>query len=96
MMTERKPTHPGVVFREDVMEPCGLSVTDTAALLHVSRKALSEVLNGHSALSAEMALRWAKFTETTVESWYQMQVNLDLWHARQNSNADMVEVYRAS
>jgi len=84
VMIERKPTHPGVVFREDVLEPLGLSVTDAAEKLHVSRKALSEVLNERTSLSPEMALKWAKFTETSPESWYQMQVNLDLWEASNN------------
>ena len=84
MLIERKPTHPGVVFREDVLEPLGLSVTDAAVKLQVSRKALSEVLNERTALSPEMASKWAKFTETSVASWYQMQVNLDLWEASNN------------
>ena len=88
MTNKRKPTHPGVLFREAVLLPLGLSVTDAAEKLHVSRKTLSEVLNERSALSAEMALKWAKFTDTTPESWYQMQVNLSLWEAQQSCNVD--------
>lgn len=91
MMKLRKPTHPGVVFREDVLDPLNISVTEAADRLNVSRKALSEVLNERSALSPEMALKWAAFTNTTPESWYQMQVKLFMWEVRHSHAADMVK-----
>ena len=53
----RKPTHPGAVFREDIMKPLNLSVTEAAKLLGVSRKALSEFINEKASLSPQMALR---------------------------------------
>ena len=83
-MNTRKPTHPGSVFNEDVLVPLGITVTDAAGLLGVSRKALSEFVNEKSALSPEMALRIAKATGTTPESWLSMQLKLTLWEARQN------------
>ncbi|MBQ4464069.1 MAG: HigA family addiction module antidote protein, partial [Eubacterium sp.] len=55
----RRPTHPGTVFLEDVMKPLGLTVTDTASMLGVSRKTLSEFVNEKTSLSPEMALRIA-------------------------------------
>ena len=58
----RKPTHPGAIFREDVMTPLNLTVTDAAYMLGVSRKALSEFINEKAALSPEMALRISKAT----------------------------------
>ena len=61
----RKPTHPGTVFFEDVMKPLNLSVTDTARMLGVSRKTLSEFINEKSSLSPEMALRISKATNTS-------------------------------
>lgn len=83
-MTKRKPTHPGNIFLEDVMKPLNLSVTKAASLLGVSRKALSEFVNEKSSLSPEMALRIAKATGTSAESWMNMQQKLTLWLAYQN------------
>ena len=80
----RKPTHPGTVLLEDVMKPLNLSVTETAKLLGVSRKALSEFINEKSSLSPEMAIRIAKATNTSAESWMNMQQKLTLWSAYQN------------
>ncbi|MBT4525272.1 MAG: HigA family addiction module antidote protein [Deltaproteobacteria bacterium] len=81
MLTERKPTHPGEVFREDVIKPLKLTVTDAAKYLGVTRKTLSEFLNCKSSLSPEMAIRISKATNTTPESWLYMQAKLDLWKA---------------
>ncbi len=69
----RKPTHPGTVFLEDVMKPLNLSVTRTAQLLGVSRKALSEFINEKTSLSPDMALRISITTGTSAESWMNMQ-----------------------
>lgn len=72
----RKPTHPGTVFLEDVMKPLNLTVTDAARMLGVSRKALSEFVNEKASLSPEMALRISKATNTSAESWMNMQQKL--------------------
>lgn len=77
----REPTHPGKVFYEDVMKPLNLSVTKTAALLGVSRKALSDFINEKISLSPDMALRISIATRTTAESWMNMQKKLFLWNA---------------
>ena len=78
----RKPTHPGTVFLEDVMKPLNLTVTEAARMLGVSRKALSEFVNEKASLSPEMAIRISKATNTSVESWMNMQQKLTLWNAR--------------
>ena len=88
--TTRKPTHPGLVFYEDVMKPLNLSVTKTAQMLGVSRKALSEFINEKSSLSPEMALRISIATGTTAESWMNMQQRLTLWLAAQDAPSDVV------
>ncbi len=80
-----KPTHPGIVLLEDVIKPLNLTITDAAESLGVSRKALSELVNGHSRLSPEMALRIAKATNTSPESWYGLQAKLDIWEVVNNS-----------
>jgi addiction module HigA family antidote len=79
MLTKRKPVHPGNLFKEEVLIPLGLTVTQAAAGLGVSRKVLSEFLNGHSSLSPEMAIRIGMATKTSPESWLNMQTKLDLW-----------------
>ncbi len=94
----RKPTHPGTVFYEDVMKPLNLSVTKTAELLGVSRKALSEFINEKSSLSPDMALRISIATGTSAESWMNMQQKLTLWIAEQNAPSNVVpfSCYKAS
>jgi len=79
------PPHPGEVLRELCLEPLGISVTDTAEALGVSRKTLSSILNGRSGISPEMAIRLAKAFDTSPESWLNQQVQYDLWKAEQNS-----------
>jgi addiction module HigA family antidote len=86
----RKPTHPGAVFREDVMKPLNLSVTETARMLGVSRKALSEFINEKSALSPDMAIRISKATNTSVESWMDMQQKLTIWNAYKNEPKNVI------
>ena len=90
-MTTRKPTHPGEVLREDVIKPPGLTVTQASKDLGVSRKTLSELLNQRAALSPEMALRIAKATNTSLESWLNMQTKLDLWNALQHKPENVLE-----
>jgi addiction module HigA family antidote len=79
----RKPVHPGKVFLEDVLVPLGLTVTDAARRMNITRKALSELVNEKSACSPQMALRIALVTNTSAESWLAMQIKLDLWKASQ-------------
>ena len=86
----RKPTHPGTVFLEDVMKPLNLSVTKTAQILGVSRKALSEFINEKSSLSPDMALRISIATGTSAESWMNMQQKLTLWLAEQDAPTNVV------
>jgi len=80
-MRMHNPPHPGEVIRELCLEPTGISVTDAAEALGVSRKTLSEILNGHSGVSPEMAIRLSLAFDTTAESWLSMQMEYDLWKA---------------
>lgn len=77
------PPHPGEVIRELCLAPLGVSVTGAAKALGVSRKALSELLNGHTGVSPEMALRLSIAFDTTPESWLTQQMQFDLWQASQ-------------
>ena len=84
-MRMHNPPHPGEVLRELCLEPLGITVTDAAKALGVARKTLSSILNGHSGISPEMALRLAKAFDTSPESWLNQQVQYDLWEAEQHS-----------
>ena len=83
--------HPGEFIREVCLEPLNLTVTEAANKLGVSRKALSELLNGKVGISTEMALRLAKAFNTTPESWLTQQMNYDLWKVGKNKNLLLVE-----
>ncbi len=76
---KRKPTHPGEVLREDVLQALEMSQTEFAKRLGVSRLSVSELLLEKRALSPDMAVRIGKLTNTTPESWLRMQAALDLW-----------------
>lgn len=75
------PPHPGEVLRELCLKPLGLTVTQAAKALGVSRKTLSGILNGRSGISPEMAVRLSLAFGTSAESWMNQQVQHDLWHA---------------
>jgi len=75
------PPHPGEVLQDTVLAEGGLSVTEFARKLGVSRVALSRVINGRAAVSADMALRLAAALGGSAESWLAMQAAYDLWHA---------------
>lgn len=79
------PPHPGEIIRELCLEPLGLSVTEAANGLGVSRKTLSSILNGHAGISPEMAIRLSKAFNTTPESWLNQQAQYDLWLAQKES-----------
>ena len=81
-MRMHNPPHPGEVIRELCLVPLGLSVTGAAKALGVSRKSLSELLNGRSGVSPEMAIRLSIAFKTTAESWLSQQMQYDLWKAR--------------
>jgi addiction module HigA family antidote len=79
MARMHNPPHPGEIIRDQCLEPLGLSVTDAAKGLGVTRKALSELLNGHAGISPEMAIRLEKAFGSTAETWLRMQLEYDLW-----------------
>lgn len=80
-MLMHNPPHPGEVLRRLCLEPLGLSVTQAAKALGVSRKTLSSILNGRAGISPEMAVRLSMAFDTTAESWLNQQVQYDLWQA---------------
>jgi len=84
------PPHPGEVIKELCLQPLGLTVTDAAKGLGISRKTLSALLNGHFGISPEMAIRLSKAFGGSVESWLVQQAQYDLWQVMQKT--DEIEV----
>ncbi len=81
------PAHPGEILFEQVIEPLGLTVTETARHLGVSRKTLSKILNGRGAITADMALRLELvFGRPSAEHWLRLQDAYDLWKARMHKD----------
>lgn len=88
------PPHPGLVIREGVLPELGLSVTDAAGQLGVSRVALSRVINGRAGISADMAIRFAQWLGGSAETWLRAQAQYDLWQAERNKRIKVKPVAR--
>jgi len=84
------PAHPGEIIREDCIKPLGLTVTAAADVLGVTRKALSDLVNCHSGVSPEMAIRLEKVGWSSADHWLRMQGQRDLWEVRQRSDRIVV------
>lgn len=82
-MRMHNPPHPGEVIKSLCLEPLGLTVTEAAEALGVSRKTLSAIINGRASISPEMAVRLSIAFNTSSESWLNQQTQFDLWHAEQ-------------
>ena len=78
------PPHPGEIIRAFCIEPLGLTVTEAAESIGVTRKTLSALLNGRSGVSPEMALRLSKVFGRSPESWLKLQIQYDLWTTQQS------------
>jgi antitoxin HigA-1 len=76
---KRKPTHPGAILREDILPELEMSQAEIAIRLGVSRRTISEVINEHRPVTADMAIRLARFLGGTPDSWLNMQQALDIW-----------------
>jgi addiction module HigA family antidote len=80
------PKHPGCLVKSLCLEPLGLSVTEAAKALKVSRPTLSKLLNGHINISPEMAIRISVVFSTSDKLWVDLQAGYDLWKAQQKKN----------
>ena len=85
-MPMKNPPHPGRSIRNACLEPLGLSVTEGAKILGVTRQALNNVVNGQSGISAEMAIRLTKAFGSTADTWLRMQVAYDLAQAMKDES----------
>ncbi len=94
MMTMKTPPHPGETVRYDCLEPLGLTVTEGAKALGVTRQALNNLVNGKSGISPEMAIRLSKAFGSSPETWLKMQLDYDLAQARQRGGIQVKRVQR--
>lgn len=93
MMRMARPSHPGQFIRMEVIEPLGLSVTDAAKVLGVTRPALSALLNGRASLSPEMALRIEKAFGPKMDTLLRMQTAFEISEARKREGEIEIRRY---
>lgn len=94
-MLMRDPPHTGAFVRRQCLEPLGLTVTEAAQGLAVSRNTLSMLLNGRLGISPEMAIRLSQAFGGSPESWLQQQMQYDLWHAQQGREEVAIRKFAA-
>jgi len=87
------PLHPGIIVKDELIDATGLSVTEASERLGVSRTTLSRLLNGHSSISPEMALRLSKFFNTSIEMWINLQAQYDTWLIGKKINKIRIKPY---
>ena len=95
-MSMRNPPHPGGIVRRQCLEPLGLSVTEAAKGLGITRQALSDLVNERAGISVDMALRLSKAFGSSPEMWLGMQMAYDLWQARQRAGMPGVRRFKAA
>ena len=89
VLLARCPTHPGAMLREEFMPDYGLSVSQLASKLGVSRQSVNELLRERRSLSVDMALRLARLFGTTAQYWVNMQRNVDVWEAFEQNRSTL-------
>ena len=96
MSSMHKPPHPGEVLWELHLKDSGISISQAALRLGISRQALSAILNGRAGISADMALRLSEALGTSAEMWAGMQSAYDLWNARQKKRPKVKALAKAA
>lgn len=85
------PAHPGEILRELYLKPLGITITQAAKALGVTRKHISAIVNGRTPVTPEMALRLAKAFATEPEIWVNLQAQYDLWRVRKKASGVKVK-----
>jgi addiction module HigA family antidote len=91
MIPKNKPTHPGKFVKEDILKELGLTQTQLANALDVPRHTITQLVNEKCDLTADMALRLSRFTQTTPEMWLNLQLAVELWDAYHSRYAEKIE-----
>ena len=93
-MIMHEPLHPGIIVKDALIDGTGLSVTEAAEKLGITRTTLSRLLNGHAGISSEMALRLSQFFNTSVEMWINVQAQYDVWVIKQHSDHIKIKPFK--
>lgn len=94
-MNMHNPAHPGEIFKELVIEPMELTITDVSEHLNISRKTLSKVLNARGSITPEMAMRLElAFNKPSADHWLRLQNAYDLWLIREQKEQLNVQPYQ--
>ena len=80
-----EPLHPGIIIKDILIDNTGLTISQAADRLGIARTTLSRLLNQHSAVSPEMALRLSKLLNTSVDMWVNLQAQFDIWTIKQRA-----------
>lgn len=91
MPTNRAPIHPGEILLEEFMKPHGMTQTEIARRIGVSRKHISELVNRRKGISTDIALRLSRLFGTSPELWLNGQIAWDVWHAMRGENSYILE-----
>lgn len=81
-----EPLHPGVILKDVLIDNTGLTISEAAERLGVTRTTLSRLLNQHAGISPEMALRLSKLLNTSIDVWVNLQSQYDIWTVKQHTN----------
>jgi len=92
----RKPTHGGAILREDILPALNITQGELAEKLKVSRRTISEILHEKRPITPDMAIRIGVFTNTTPQSWLNMQQTLDIWQLQQANAKTYAEIERVA
>jgi addiction module HigA family antidote len=92
----RKPTHGGAILREDILPALNMTQGELAEKLKVSRRTISEILHEKRTITPDMAIRIGVFTNTTPQSWLNMQQTLDIWQLQQSNAKTYAEIERVA
>lgn len=95
-MTMRNPPHPGGVVKRQCLDPLGLSVERAARGLGVTPRALEDLVDEETPMSADMAIRLSRAFGSTPETWLGMQTAYDLWRARERAGRIAVERFETA
>jgi len=88
----RKPTHPGELIREDLLPETGISQSQLAKFMGVSRRTVSEIIHERRKITPDIALRLAKVFNSTPEMWLNMQQSIDLWEINRNHGQEYAKI----
>ena len=95
MISTKRPTPPGEFIKEDILKELSITQEQLARSLNVSRRTISQLVNGKRKISVDIALRLDKFTKTSPEMWLNLQAAIDIWDAHHSQNFNDIKKIQA-